>query len=111
VGDGIGCERLILWVGGMFVAAIISALVMPVIWTLVRIAGLIEPLAGLLGSYNGLMLIGGLVLGALVGGILLYFAMKAFADRSKIAIGFGAAGGAVGGVFGTLLFFPIVVFL
>ena len=111
MGSGDGCEHLVMWVGGLFAAVILAALAMPVIWTLVRIAGLIEPLAGLLGGYNGLMMIGGFVLGALIGGILLYFATKALGERSRTAIGFGAAGGALGGVAGTLLFFPIVVFL
>ncbi len=106
-----GCERVIMWIAGMFVAIIASALAMPVIWTLIRIAGLIKPLASLMGGYNGLMVIGGIIFGALIGGILLYFAIKALGGWNKAAIGFGAFGGALGGLAGTLMFFPIVVFM
>ena len=96
---------------GLGVAGLVSGLAMPILWLLLRISGVVRLLIDLLGDYTLLMSGGGIILGVLVGAVFIDLIGKAFGNVSKLAVLFGAIGGAAGGYAGSLMFFPLVAIL
>ncbi len=94
---------------GIILGAMVSAVVMPIIWYLSRMMPLI--LHGLFLIFRGLvgvMFLGGMVLGAVVGASFMAIVVKK-SQLNRFAVMGGAIGGMVGGLCSSVIFFPIFV--
>jgi len=96
---------------GALLAFFVSLFAMPVLWFVLRLIGLIAPLLNLFGSHTLLVQVGGLLMGGLVGALLLTILSRAYGQPGKTVTIVGFVGGVAGGLIGSLLFFPLVVFL
>jgi hypothetical protein len=97
--------------GGALLGFVVSVFAMPVLWFVIRLVGLIDPLLNLLGEPILLMQLGGLIMGGALGAILLTVLSRAYAQPGKTVTIVGLVGGALGGFIGSVLFFPLVAFL
>ncbi|MEZ4860813.1 MAG: hypothetical protein R3C14_05875 [Caldilineaceae bacterium] len=109
IGKIIG-QAVLLFLGALL-ALLVGGLATPVLWLLLRLLGLIEWLAWVAGSYQRLMIGGGLLLGAMVGGILLHLIQQGYGESHKLGVPAGMIGGAMGGLASSLMFFTIVAVL
>ena len=103
-------RQIILSIVKVLFALLIGGVAAPVAWFVIRLLGLIRPL-GLAIGLDWLMWIGGTIIGALAGGLVLRAIMSALEEEDKLSLVLGMAGGAVGGFFGSIMFFPIVAIL
>ena len=92
-------------------ALIISGLGTPIVWLILRIVGVTDPLIIWLGHYYGLMVVGGLLIGAILGIILSVLIARILEKSNMAAFITRLVGGAIGGYASSLMFFPIVVIL
>ena len=76
---------------------LISGIAMPVIWFIIRLLGLIDPLLNLFGGGTWLMYTGGIIFGMLVGALSIIVILKAFGEWNRLGIILGAVGGVIGG--------------
>lgn len=92
-------------------AVIIGGIGTPVVWLILRVIGLTDAVIGWLGQFEGLMIGGGLLIGALIGGTLSAVIARTLERTNKPAFIIGIIGGAIGGYASSLMFFSIVVIL
>ena len=103
-------REIILSVVKVLFALLIGGVAAPVVWFIIRLLGLILPL-GLAIGLDWLMWIGGAIIGALAGGLVLRGIMSALEEEDRRSLVLGMVGGAVGGFLGSIMFFPIVALL
>jgi len=93
-------------------AALISSLLTPLVWFILRLTNLINLLAEVLThDLRLLMYLGGLLIGLLIGGLLILLIGKTIARVDGWVIACGLVGGAIGGYASSLMFFPVVAIL
>ncbi|HUV95528.1 MAG TPA: hypothetical protein VMX14_11985 [Anaerolineae bacterium] len=103
-------NKIIAWVVEVVLGFLVGGVAVPVVWFIIRILGLIRPLGMALGL-DWLMFLGGIVIGALAGGITVRAIMASLYEEDKLNTVLGAVGGAVSGFLSSIMFFPIVAIL
>ncbi len=92
-----------------FCAGIIAGgFVVPIMWIIIRLVGLIPVLTALLGSLRLVMYLGGVVFGVVGAGLTVRWVVATMGEENRTAIIIAALGGAVGGLGSSVMFFPIV---
>lgn len=104
-------EKIFWLLMAILLAILVSGIALPVVWFIIRLLGLIEPLVNLFGGIRWLMVIGGITFGSLAGALSIMLILKVFGEWNKLGIIFGAIGGAIGGIVSSLMFFPLVAIL
>ncbi len=103
-------NKIITSVAGVLLGLLVGGVAVPVAWFIIRIFGLVRPL-GMAVGLDWLMYLGGIVIGALAGGITLRAIMASLGEKDKLSTVLGAVGGAVSGFLSSIMFFPIVAIL
>jgi hypothetical protein len=103
-------KQIITSIVKLLFGLLVGGVAVPVAWFIIRLLGVIIPL-GLLIGLDWLMWVGGVIIGALAGGGVMKAIMSALEEDDWLSIFLGAIGGAVGGLFGSIMFFPIVALL
>jgi len=102
--------KIVMSISELLFGVLVGGLAVPVVWFIIRILGLIKPLGMALGL-DWLMYLGGIVIGALAGGITLRATMGSLHRERKLSTVLGVVSGAVSGLLSSIMFFPIVAIL
>jgi branched-subunit amino acid transport protein len=103
--------KILVFIGEVLLGIVISTIAMPVLWFLARVVGLLQPMRLSLGMIRALIYVGGPILGALVGAGVIAAILRALDEESRLGIVLAGIGGAIGGLAGSVMFFPIVAIL
>ena len=103
-------EKIVMSIAEVLFGLLVGGFAVPVAWFIIRILGLIRPLGMALGL-GWVMYLGGIVIGALAGGITLRATMGSLHRERRLSTVLGAVSGAVSGFLSSIMFFPIVAIL
>ena len=103
-------KQIITSIVKLLFGLLVGGVAVPVAWFVIRLLGLILPLGRAVGL-DWLMWVGGVIIGALAGGLTMRAIMVALEEGDWLSIALGVVGGGVGGFCSSIMFFPIVALL